>query len=154
MADRGIHHISRWKAVWNARLIFSCVALATALTVFFSAIILRFSNGGWIWVPVVIIFSVLIAYILLYKKITDGDVTSYIDKSFPAVEDSASLLLKPEEELNYFERRQIKKINRQWTGEILIPGGITRRFHWSIGSLITAAVFALLIYFIPIDRKP
>ena len=134
-------------------MILSCVIKTIALTVCLSALVLKFIHGGWIWVPVAMIISVIVAYILLFKKINVNDVTTYIDRTFPLAEESASLLLKPEQELNYFERRQIEKINKQWDGEIVMPSGIARRFNWSIGSLIVAAVFAMLIYFVPIKTS-
>jgi MFS family permease len=153
MADRGSHSIRRWKAVWTYRMILSCLALVIALTVFLSAFILKFIHQGWIWVPVAMIISVIIAYLLLYKKISVSDVTSYIDRTFPLAEESASLLLKTEQELNYFERRQVEKINRQWISEIIIPPGIARRITWAVGALITSLVFAIAMYFVPIEKS-
>jgi hypothetical protein len=127
--------------------------MMVAVTICLSAILMKFIHGGWIWIPVAIIIAVTIVYFLLFKKISDDDVTNYIDRTFPFAEESASLLLKPEQELNYFERRQIDKINKQWTNEIVMPLGIRRRFTWAIGSLMGAAVFAMLIYFIPIKKS-
>ena len=134
-------------------MILSCLALVIALTVFLSAFILKFIHQGWIWVPVAMIISVIIAYLLLYKKISVSDVTSYIDRTFPLAEESASLLLKTEQELNYFERRQVEKINRQWISEIIIPPGIARRITWAVGALITSLVFAIAMYFVPIEKS-
>ncbi len=153
MVDQGLHNIRKLKTVWTNRLILAVITLAVALTVFFSALILKFSPGAWVWVAVVFFISVIVAYILLYKKISAGDVATYIDKTFPLAEDSASLLLKPEHELNYFEKRQIEKINRQWAGEIVMPPGIARKFTWAIGSLIVAAAFAMLMYAVPVESN-
>jgi hypothetical protein len=153
MADHGQHIIRKWRSAWTNRLLLSCLVLTVALTVFFSAFILKFTSAGWIWVPPVMVISAIIAYLLLYKKISVNDVASYIDKSFPPAEDSTSLLLKPEQELNYFEKRQVEKINRQWADKIAIPPGINKRTRWSIGALTTAGVFALLVYFIPVSKS-
>jgi len=153
MANRGQHIINKWRSAWTTRLALSCLVWTIALTVFLSALLIKFTSASRVWIALVMIVSAIIAYLLFYRKISAGDVASYIDKSFPPAEDSTSLLLKPEQELNYFEKRQVEKINSQWADKITIPPGINKRLRLSIAALTTAAVLAIVIFFIPIIKS-
>ncbi|RZK58764.1 MAG: hypothetical protein EOO91_07310 [Pedobacter sp.] len=61
----------------------------------------------------VITFLVVFVGFLIMKptwRITDGEVAKYLNERFPALEESATLLLKPKQELSVLEQFQVEKI--------------------------------------------
>ncbi len=150
MADRERHIIDRLKKDWTSRLIVSSILIAVAGTIISSVLILKIFTGGWIWISAAAALSAIVSYYLCYTKISSRDVSSYLDKTQPVVEESTWLLEKPESELNYFERRQVDKIKKALPEKIALPPAIRKKWNLAIGSCIGALAFAFVMYLIPV----
>jgi hypothetical protein len=149
MAERGEHIIVQLRRGWTNRMLWSCVLLAAAFLVVSVAIFLMIFDGKAIWIPVFAGISGILSYLLFYSPITATDVASYLDKFLPAAEDSASLWLKPEQELNFFEQRQISKLEKQFPAEVEMPAILRRKWKAALSAFGAAVLVATMIFFIP-----
>lgn len=149
MAERGEHIIVQLRRGWTNRMLWSCVLLAASFLVVSVAIFLMIFDGKAIWIPVFAGISGILSYLLFYSPITATDVASYLDKFLPAAEDSASLWLKPEQELNYFEQRQISKLEKQFPAEVEMPAILRRKWKVALSAFGAAVLVATMIFFIP-----
>ena len=149
MAERGEHILVQLRRGWTNRMVWSCILLAAAFLVASVAIFLKIFDGKAIWIPVFAGLSGILSYLLFYSPITSADVASYLDKVLPAAEDSASLWLKPEQELNYFEQRQISKLEKQFPAEVEMPAMLRRKWKAALSAFGAAVLLATMIFFIP-----
>src|SRR6186997_1119856 len=153
MVDQGQHIIHKLKLAWTNRLAMVFILVAIALTVFVSAVIIKFLHAGWLWVPLVLILSGFVSYFLFFEKISSKDVSTYLDKSVPLAEESTSLFEKPEEDLNYFEKLQVNRIAKFVNTDIGLPPTIVKKTKLAIGALLGSVLLALLIYWVPTDLR-
>jgi hypothetical protein len=130
-------------------MLVSCLVLAAALTIVGATVIFIFFPAAWIWIVGVAALSGILSFLFFYKPIAAKEVASYLDKFLPVAEDSSSLLLKPENDLNYFEKRQVNKLESHLPVEIEMPTGIQRNWRISLSAFAAAILFASIIFLIP-----
>ncbi|MET0637462.1 MAG: hypothetical protein ABWZ25_15630 [Chitinophagaceae bacterium] len=138
----------KWKRNRQIAYLLACLSLTLFLTVISICILtLPYWSG---------IVCLLLSFFLLYifiprKRINNTTLSSYLNNTYPDLEESAQLLLIPEEDLGTLQRLQIEK-----TGAAIIhlpvPGIITRPIKNGllallIATLLSGLLIALSYYF-------
>lgn len=99
----------RWVVLTATRVLLFSVALA----LFTSVLSTYFFNTGLIVFFIVLIMSlVILSFFNKYWQLSLQQVASFVDRKFPEVEDSSSLLLVSPADLSALQRLQAEKINQ------------------------------------------
>jgi hypothetical protein len=99
----------RWVVLTATRVLLFSVALA----LFTSVLSTYFFNAGLIVFFIVLIMSIVIlSFFNKYWQLSLQQVASFVDRKFPEVEDSSSLLLLSPADLSALQRLQAEKINQ------------------------------------------
>ncbi|RZL38842.1 MAG: hypothetical protein EOO96_02015 [Pedobacter sp.] len=110
---QGKKYINKLKFRWIITLIVQGLAIAIGLSFFVGALFgYFFYESYWVYA---IAFLLWLTVFLLFKpfwKINDLQVARYLDRNFPALEESSTLLLKDEHSLNLLEKLQLSKISK------------------------------------------
>lgn len=109
--QNSIHIIHSLSGKWSRNNLVATVLNAVALALLIAAIG-QYLVGLPLW-AVVILFVVTIAVTLLVKRsrpLTPADISSFLNRSYPQLEESAQLLLLPAQSLSLLQQMQVQKI--------------------------------------------
>ncbi|HYK77322.1 MAG TPA: DUF4175 family protein [Daejeonella sp.] len=133
---------------WMASIILSGLCLWIAALVLISSVILLFANipVGWL-ILLGLISTAGFAVFYLSRKVNETEISRFLNQTYPELEESSQLVLRPQESLNFLERLQKQKI------EQILPGlpkpNFNRRIKSSAGILVLALAASFLISIIP-----
>ncbi len=137
-----------WMASFRIKLItlyfLQAIFLSLAIGLILMPAVTYFGLSSFL---VLLVVFLIFAGILVFKrtwKITLLEVASYLNAKFPQLEESATLFLKPENELSSLEKLQIEKISAFFP----IPNSLSKplkRLWFSLVFLITCAVVVALL---------
>lgn len=98
---------------WIVNSLLSYFFFSLAITLLLTTIFIKFT-GLSIWWSIPILMGSFAAFFFFYKswKVSDKDVTRFLNQQYPQLEESTAVLLKPAESLNLLEKIQVKKIGR------------------------------------------
>ncbi|MVN20958.1 DUF4175 family protein [Mucilaginibacter arboris] len=103
--------ISNWQKKWKNSNILSLALLALAAAIFLNALFhLVFATSFWWLLPLFLLFGTVFFYFDSSWKIGIADVARFLNTSFPELEESTELALKPTGSLNLLERLQRQKV--------------------------------------------
>lgn len=113
MVEQGaINRIERFQKQWTCLLLLQNLALSLGLTLIFGALaVYLFDWLLWIFIPLFLIFFALISLFKPFWKVSLLQISRHLNASFPELEESAALLLKPVQECSALERLQQHKIS-------------------------------------------
>ncbi len=146
--SRGI--VAQLQKKWAARVWLSLFIVVVAGTMLLSAIAIQIFHTGWIISPLVFIVLFVILYFFNYKKITTNDVSAYLDRTVPALQESTGLLLKPSAELNFLEKLQVQKVESELSASVSEPRRIRLLVKQSLGLLAISLIGSFILYLWPI----
>ncbi|SKB87256.1 DUF4175 family protein [Daejeonella lutea] len=112
MKERDGHiELKRFHKQWRAYALISHLFIALAISVLCVAIFRRFEQVSFLWtIPVCLVILGIMAWWTGLMKTSTRDIGRFLNQSFPELEESADLLVKPAESLNVLEKLQVIKI--------------------------------------------
>ena len=146
---RSIHIIQSLQKKWSVQILLAHLLSALAITFFASAIAITIWHVSWIVAPVILIISVLLIYFLLVKKISEDDVTKFLNQAFPELQESTHLVLKPYNSLNVLEKLQVKKVEHKLNNNFPSPPVVKKKIKTSSLILAIALIASFALFIIP-----
>jgi hypothetical protein len=161
MAKQGIDIIKSLRQKWIGYQLLAdaLLALAVALTVcnaWFLAnkITFTFLPEPWWLVPLFILTFTVIALIRRPWQITSAPVTVFLNQTYPELEESAELLIKPAAKLTLLQKLQLSRSEVAITEVPALPKHFLKRLKLTSICLLTAIMLTLLMRFVTIEGNP
>ncbi len=152
----GKHIIRSLQKRWIATTIFSGFLSALGISIsIFAAVHAITGLSAWWSIPFFLIIFLFLLIIQRSWKISETDVSQFLDQTFPQLEESCSLLLKPYESLNLLEKLQVKR-----TEDALMntpkPEQLNRKLIRAAGILLASGIFYFILNAIswPSNQNP
>ncbi len=146
--SRGRNIIHALQRKWTGSMLFAHLLFAITITLIFSVIAINALHLGWFVIPIIFILFSFLIYRFFYKKISAADVSTFLNKALPELQESADLVLKPFEKLNFIEQLQVQQIDQFFNKDIQPPKTVTRKLKASIIFFLAALITCLLVYII------
>lgn len=155
--QNSLHIIHSLSGKWSRNNLVATVLSAVALALLIAAIG-QYLIGLPLW-AVATLFVATIAVTIWIKRskpLTPADISSYLNRSYPQLEESAQLLLMPAQSLSLLQQMQVQKI-----APVLVaipePPAMRRSLKKALillGSAVAASILiALLSFLLPHNRK-
>jgi len=143
--QKGLHIIHSLRQNWlrNYLLASLLYALAASLVIV-TAGHFAFNWPWWIIAPLFIVLAIFIYQIKPFRKISPLDISSFLNHTYPQLEESSQLLLLPAESLPLLQRLQQQKLERSIQA-IPAPAAMHRPLKKAFIFLGAAIAFCLLI---------
>lgn len=112
--NKGHSYIRMLRTQWLSYALLSNLFIAISVSAFFISVLRLFTLISFLWaIPVTfILFGIMILWSGILK--TRGkDVARLLNQSYPTLEESSELLIKPPASLNLLERLQVEKIEKE-----------------------------------------
>ncbi|MEO6914288.1 MAG: hypothetical protein ABI151_00400 [Chitinophagaceae bacterium] len=135
---------------WTLNALLSYFLLSLAITVLLVTVMMKFAGlSVWWGIPVLLVSFVSMFWLYRSWKVSENEVTRFLNQQFPQLEESTALLLKPAETLNLLERLQVKKI-RETIGDL--PGSISFNKGLKRPAIILAVIAAVstALFLVPV----
>src|SRR5688500_2829405 len=105
MAEHRVEHIiKRLQKRWTTTTLLALLITSIAVALLMSAVVIKLTGYSWGIGVLLLIVAFCIGYFALYKKLSEVDIATFLNKSIPAVEESATLVLKPADSLSFLEK--------------------------------------------------
>ncbi len=139
------------KWIWNAVLI--NLLISVSLTAITLVVLYKFGAVQFWWSLPFFGLVVLIVFIVSGDwKMKEKDVTRYINRTFPQVEESADLLLIPVSQLSLLQRLQQQKIKEAIAGRQIIHP-LKRKHKAAIIFFLIAVLICALMLIVPFSSE-
>lgn len=147
MAERkGIERLGALQKRWKAESFAYCLLLSLTVSI---PLATALYVVGWGWVAGALIFLVCYAVALRvfpYWRISLTDITRYLDRQLPELEESCGLLLRPMDELGPLERLQAARTEVRFLS-IRLPEPLRRKLCVAGGWLLGAVTLGGCVVF-------
>jgi hypothetical protein len=145
----GKHIIRALQKKWILTIILSNILWALGISILLSTFLYKIIGLSPWWVIlffIVIFLSLFISYHAW--KIKEGDVSQFLNQTYPQVEESCDLILKPYESLNLLEKLQVRKTGAALSN-IPKPALLKKKFTSAILLFSFAIILCLILINIP-----
>ncbi|HEX8608142.1 MAG TPA: DUF4175 family protein, partial [Pedobacter sp.] len=141
---------SHWS---TARLIESCIiSLAISLTI--SAFGIFIGGIAYYWViSLFFIVLLLLSFLNNFWRIDERKVVNFLDLNYPALEESAGLFIKDEEDLTGLEILQKQKIGAV-LNQVKVPFFPDKKIYTGVGVLCLSILAYALAFIVPSESSP
>lgn len=111
--QKGLHIIHSLRQSWLRNYLLASLLYALAISVtIVAAGRLAFNLPWWIIAPLFIVLAVAVYLTKPFRKISPLDISSFLNHTYPQLEESSQLLLLPAESLTLLQRLQQQKVER------------------------------------------
>ncbi|RKR85053.1 hypothetical protein BDD43_5309 [Mucilaginibacter gracilis] len=136
--QNGQHKIQSFKRQWISYQLLAAIVIAASTALPVGYLLHHvFSQPLWFIAPLFIVFAAALLLTQKPWKITDTDVSRYLNTVYPQLEESCELVIKPAGSLNLLEGLQRSKVNLILSG-LALPAQFTRRLRLSVIWLFAA----------------
>lgn len=143
--SEGERYIRSLQKHWISSGLVACVLTAASISLVIISVCNKISPiSFWILIPLTIIISMTLVWAYGIFKISRNDVFRLLNQSFPQMEESSELFLKPKESLNILEKLQVQKVEHALIS-IAAPPLIYRRLKISALILAAALLFSVIM---------
>jgi hypothetical protein len=114
MPEQNGHHIIRaLRRKWQRNYFAGALIWGFAISVLLSTVLNISANTGW-WslAPIAAISAVIIFWLRPFKQISDEHITSFLNRTYPQLEESSQLLLLPSDSLSLLQQLQQQKVEQ------------------------------------------
>jgi hypothetical protein len=146
---KGRYIIKQLQKKWANRLLLANIVSLLAICLFITLIAVKGFHTSWFLFPILLIISFVFLFFFFYKRITEHDVSRFLNKALPELQESTGLLLKPSEDLNFFEKLQIHKIDQVLDEHIRQPKTINKKLTTSFIFLLLSLLALVVSYLLP-----
>ncbi|QQL49815.1 DUF4175 family protein [Mucilaginibacter ginkgonis] len=101
-------------------------------------------------IPVFLFAVLIVGLIHRFWKVQTNQVLAFLDQTYPQLEESSSLALKPADSLSLLERLQVSKVQNALRDVPNAPAQLRSTFKVSIIALFTAVVFSQILTHLPV----
>lgn len=143
---RNIGIVTHLQKKWTAQVLLAWLITAISSAFLLSAIAVKLFHAGWMILPLLVIIISVILFFVAYKKINTKDVSAFLDRTVPELQESTGLLLKPSSELNFLEQLQVRKIENQLSTTVDQPAKIKSIFKFSFIVLAVSLITSLILF--------
>lgn len=141
----GLHIIHSLRQNWSRSYLLA--SLLYALTISMAIVAagrLAFNLSWWIIAPLFIVLAILVCWLKPFRKISPQDISSFLNHTYPQLEESSQLLLLPAESLSLLQQLQQQKVERS-IQTIPLPAAMYRPLKNAFTFLGGAIVLCLLV---------
>lgn len=156
MPDQYAYIIEALGKQWNRNNLLAALirVLAVSLLVAAAAWFI-FHWSVWIILLLFIVTALLVWFAKPYRGVTPATVASFLNRTYPEMEESAQLLLEPASSLSLLQRMQVQKISGP-VQNIAPPQAITQPIKRSafllLGAIVAGAAIAGITYALPANK--
>ncbi len=151
---KGLHIIQALRKKWIMHSIVSDFLFSTGIAILFSIVTNKFFgiSPGWGVLAFLLTFSFLL-FIHRAWKTSNAGITQLLNRNYPSLEESSSLLIKPFTSLNILEKLQYQKTEDS-LAEISAPLQVSKKIRLPLGTLALALLIGFIIYKLPYHYQP
>lgn len=111
--QKGHHIIELLRSKWQRNYLAGALLLGLAGSALLSTLLYILSNiGWWSFIPIAVVSSILIYWLRPFKKVSAESITSFLNRSYPQLEESSQLLLAPSDSISFLQQLQKQKVER------------------------------------------
>ena len=138
---------------WKAESFVFCGLLAMTVSLLSMSLLHTLLGWGW-WIGALLFLLCFAAALFLfpYWRISLTDITRYLDRQLPELEESCGLLLRPAEELGPLERLQVARIEGK-LGVSRMPKPLQQKLLLAGGLLLLAMALSAAVLFLATMRR-
>lgn len=141
----GKHIINTIHKRWIASGLLSAVCIAAAISILFISIWSEISYLSYWWIlPLTLIISLALILRSGILRLSLIHVSRLLNQSFPQLEESSALILKPEKSLNVLEKLQVQRVDQELIG-LRTPPVIYHRLKYSVLFLSVSILLSLVL---------
>ena len=141
-AGKGHIFLQKLKRQWLSYVLVSNLFIALGISVLFISALSRFADiSFWLILPLTLVITCGMLIWSGIFKTREKDVARLLNQSYPVLEESAELLIKPAASLNLLERLQVQKIEMELSN-VSTAGLFSKRFRTAAMILITGLILA------------
>jgi len=142
--QKGLHIIHSLRQNWLRNYLLASLLYVLAISiVIVTAGRLAFHWSWWIIAPLFIVLAILVYWIKPFRRISPLDISSFLNHTYPQLEESSQLLLLPADSLPLLQQLQQQKLERS-IQTIPVPAAMHRPLKKAFILLGAAIVFCLL----------
>lgn len=146
--QNGVHIIHSLRQNWLRNYLLASLICALAVSIMIVAAgRLLFQMPWWIIAPIFAALALLVAWLRPFRKISSQDISSFLNYTYPQLEESSQLLLQPVESLSLIQQLQQQKVARS-IQTIPAPVAMHRPLKRSLLFLSMAIVFCAAVFFL------
>jgi hypothetical protein len=149
MSGEGSHIIHSLLKKWTGRLLLVSLLTVIASAVFVSSLTIFILHWPTYISVLIIILVAIVVFRFTHRKINPEDISAYLNRSQPQLQESAGLVLQPYESLNLLQKLQLQKIAAVMDAGIAQPVAITRKMQQALLLLVLAVAMGTGLYFLP-----
>jgi hypothetical protein len=154
----GLHMIHTLTGKWSRNNLVASLANALALGLLVVAMsVYVFHWPLWVTAILFIITAGLCIWLRPSRRITPADISSFLNRSYPQLEESVQLVLAPKESLSLLQQMQLQKVERSLS-TIAEPAAMRqplKKAGLMLGAAIAVSVLiALLSFLLPKSNNP
>jgi hypothetical protein len=152
MSGEGSHIIYILLKKWSGRLLLISLLMVIASAISVASLLIFVLH--WPVYIMVLIIALIAAVVFRFtnRKIKPEDISAYLNRSQPQLEESAGLVLQPYESLNLLQKLQLQKIAVAMNADMAQPAVITRKMRQALVLLAVSALIGTGLYFLPLSN--
>ncbi|MGZ3754590.1 MAG: hypothetical protein ACXVAY_19885 [Mucilaginibacter sp.] len=141
----GLDKLKSLQQKWIGYQLVADALFSIAISVVLASMFWILEWTAWLFVPVFIIVFGLLAIIRRPWQITLSAICSFLNITYPQLEESSGLLLKPTTGLNLLEQLQLSKVEYAFADVPTLPQQFTKRFKTALMVAIAAIMVSFAI---------
>lgn len=138
---------------WKVKMVLSQFLRALSITILLLVFLMKIIFIAFIWA--VSLFEVIFLLFVFSNpiwKVTEREISGFLNRNYPQLEESSQLILKPFDSLNFLQKLQVQKVEKALS-EIERPNFFDRAFISSILFLCGGLLISFFIMRIPFSIK-
>jgi hypothetical protein len=141
--QNGYHMIDVLRRKWQRSYLYGALLSGLAISLLLATLLHIFAGVDW-WsiAPIAIVGSAVIYWLRPFRHVSNENITSYLNRTYPQLEESSQLLLAPSDSLGFLQQLQKQKIEKE-IRQIPTPKDLLRPLKRA--SLVFAAALSVCI---------
>jgi hypothetical protein len=139
---------------WMVSAMLSYYLVLLAFSFLVVTVLMKLLGLPWWWY----VFAATLSLVIIYlnynsRKVSETEVTRFLNQQFPQLEESSGLLLKPYESLNLLEKLQVKKVQQAIT-QLPAPVSFNEKLKQPVLLLIAGMAISTVLLLFPFPHHP
>jgi hypothetical protein len=151
--SRGKQMLLQLKQKWVFKALLIHLLIATSLSIIATVLVYKIYSASLLW-SLPFLVTVFLITMLVYKnwKLTEWDVSRFLNVTKPTLEESTDLLLTPTASLNFLEQLQARKVETELAA-LVPPDPFKRQFTTSLIVLLVAIIVGGILWQAPLNSS-
>jgi hypothetical protein len=148
-ASAGVYWLERLRKRWVMLSAAKVLLISSAIAIGVGALLLHFFSAGIPGFAAAFVLSFcLLSLLLRYWSISMDDICRFVNKQYPEVEESASLLLLPADQLSGLQHLQASRVNLVFVGRKL-PNEPFKQLRYPVIAFLASLLFLYVVSKLP-----